>query len=80
LRFGISSEKRKSFLSIKWVVATFDDKEELDAFCDASIIAEVCQKLKALGFNYVTLDLEGYRSGSMDEVYPPTNLARSDNL
>jgi hypothetical protein len=24
LRFGISSEKRKSFLSVKWVVATFD--------------------------------------------------------
>jgi len=41
-------------------------KKELDAFCDASIIEEVCRKLKALGFNYVTLDLEGYRSGSMD--------------
>jgi pyridinium-3,5-biscarboxylic acid mononucleotide sulfurtransferase len=25
-------------------------------------------KLRSLGFSYVTLDLEGYRSGSMDEV------------
>ena len=25
------------------------------------------QKLKALGFSYITLDLEGFRSGSMDE-------------
>jgi uncharacterized protein len=29
---------------------------------------EVVRHLKALGFAYVTLDLEGYRSGSMDEV------------
>jgi uncharacterized protein len=28
----------------------------------------VVRKLKTLGFSYVTLDLEGYRSGSMDEV------------
>jgi len=56
------------------------DKKELNAFFDATIIEEVCRKLKALGFNYVTLDLEGYRSGSMDDLHPPTNLARSDNL
>ena len=29
---------------------------------------EIASKLKALGFSYVSLDLEGYRSGSMDEV------------
>jgi uncharacterized protein len=29
---------------------------------------EVTQTLKMIGFSYVTLDLEGYRSGSMDEV------------
>jgi uncharacterized protein len=29
---------------------------------------EVVRNLKALGFSYITLDLEGYRSGSMDEV------------
>ncbi len=29
---------------------------------------EVIQTLKRIGFQYVTLDLEGYRSGSMDEV------------
>jgi pyridinium-3,5-biscarboxylic acid mononucleotide sulfurtransferase len=28
----------------------------------------VTAKLRSLGFSYVTLDLEGYRSGSMDEV------------
>jgi uncharacterized protein len=28
----------------------------------------IAEKLRRLGFSYVTLDLEGYRSGSMDEV------------
>jgi uncharacterized protein len=40
--------------------------EELDALCDRSVLREVAQQVKALGFSYVTLDLEGYRSGSMD--------------
>jgi uncharacterized protein len=29
---------------------------------------EVARRLKGLGFRYVTIDMEGYRSGSMDEV------------
>jgi uncharacterized protein len=32
--------------------------------------------LKALGFQYVTLDLQGFRSGSMNEVLSATVLAR----
>jgi uncharacterized protein len=30
---------------------------------------KIVKHLKALGFDYVTLDLEGFRSGSMDEPY-----------
>lgn len=33
-----------------------------------AIQKEVVTSLKAIGFSYITLDLEGYRSGSMDEV------------
>ena len=29
---------------------------------------EIARKLKEIGFKYVTLDLEGFRSGSMNEV------------
>lgn len=29
---------------------------------------QVIQKLKNIGYNYITLDLEGYRTGSMNEV------------
>ncbi|MDP2725093.1 MAG: hypothetical protein Q8O44_02350, partial [Syntrophales bacterium] len=32
--------------------------------------AEVASKLKASGFTYVAMDLEGYRTGSMNEVLP----------
>jgi uncharacterized protein len=35
---------------------------------------EIMQKLKDLGFHYITLDLEGFRSGSMDEVLTPDPL------
>lgn len=29
---------------------------------------DIVEKLKSLGFKYVNIDLEGYRSGSMDET------------
>jgi uncharacterized protein len=29
---------------------------------------EIAMRLKGIGFEYVTLDLEGYRSGSSNEV------------
>jgi len=41
-------------------------QDELDVFFDLDVLKAVSRKLKALGFTYVTLDLEGYRSGSMD--------------
>jgi uncharacterized protein len=33
-----------------------------------AIQKEIARALRAIGFSYITLDLEGYRSGSMDEV------------
>jgi uncharacterized protein len=41
-------------------------KTELDTFCDMTLFEAVSRQLKTFGFTYVTLDLEGYRSGSMD--------------
>jgi uncharacterized protein len=38
----------------------------------ASLHAEIVAALRALGFAYVTLDLAGFRSGSMNEVLSPT--------
>jgi len=41
-------------------------KEEMKRILDQQ--AAITGALRTLGFSYVTLDLEGYRSGSMDEV------------
>jgi uncharacterized protein len=34
------------------------------------LLREVVKKFKAAGFSYVTLDLEGFRSGSLNEILP----------
>lgn len=36
----------------------------------AALRHKIVERLKALGFRYVTFDLEGYRSGSMNEALP----------
>ncbi|MGQ9507842.1 MAG: ATP-dependent sacrificial sulfur transferase LarE [Thermodesulfobacteriota bacterium] len=45
-------------------------KEEINRFIDPSIREKVVQQLKKIGYNYITLDLQGFRSGSMNEVFP----------
>ena len=40
--------------------------EEFDKFLEKNLRGEIAEKLKEYGFDYVTLDLQGYRSGSMN--------------
>ena len=42
------------------------DPEEIPHMLEADIKSKVAQRLKAIGFDHITVDLEGYRSGSMD--------------
>jgi uncharacterized protein len=42
--------------------------DELSRFLEADFRKRVTAELKQLGYTYVALDLEGYRSGSMNEV------------
>ncbi|MGN1389497.1 MAG: ATP-dependent sacrificial sulfur transferase LarE [Bulleidia sp.] len=42
--------------------------EELDRFQDAALRKETSEVLKKAGFSYISLDLEGFRSGSMNRV------------
>ncbi len=44
--------------------------EEIARLLDGGLRTRVVEHLKQLGFVYVTLDLQGYRSGSMNEVLP----------
>jgi len=43
------------------------DFEELSKFFDLNLIKEISNKIKELGFKFVTLDLSGYRMGSMNQ-------------
>jgi len=42
--------------------------DEIDRFSDAALRQAVVAEFKAAGFTYVALDLQGYRTGSMNEV------------
>jgi pyridinium-3,5-biscarboxylic acid mononucleotide sulfurtransferase len=49
-------------------------REELPRALDPSMAAEFTRIFKALGFKFVTLDLEGFRSGSMNTLLPAEKL------
>jgi len=44
------------------------DAGYVDAMLESGMRKKVVEELRGLGFSYVTIDLEGYRSGSMNEV------------
>jgi uncharacterized protein len=52
-------------------------KDELPRALDPALAAEFTRIFKALGFKFVTLDLEGFRSGSMNTLLPPEDLLRA---
>jgi uncharacterized protein len=43
-------------------------KEEMARLMNGSLREKVVGHLKKIGYHYVTLDLQGFRSGSMNEV------------
>ncbi|MGD2278515.1 MAG: ATP-dependent sacrificial sulfur transferase LarE [Candidatus Omnitrophota bacterium] len=55
--------------------------EDIGKLLEEKISGKVIAKLKALGYNYVTLDLEGYRTGSMDiNIDPGSRPAASPGI
>ena len=44
--------------------------DELDRALQRDVIEQLAARFRELGFKYVTLDLQGFRSGSMNEVLP----------
>ena len=47
--------------------------EEMKRFLAEENLAEISREIKALGFAYVALDLEGYRTGSLNETLRSEN-------
>jgi uncharacterized protein len=52
-------------------------QEELPRALTSAMATEFSRIFKALGFKFVTLDLEGFRSGSMNSLLPVEQLTRS---
>jgi uncharacterized protein len=44
------------------------EEEDVEVFYDRKTRREIINYFKTLGYVYVTLDLAGFRSGSMNEV------------
>jgi uncharacterized protein len=51
-------------------------REEFDRALNPAMATEFTAIFKALGFRFVTLDLEGFRSGSMNALLPAEQLRR----
>jgi len=49
-------------------------REELERALDPAMAGEFTRIFKGLGFKFVTLDLEGFRSGSMNSLLPAEQL------
>jgi len=43
-------------------------KEEMNSFFKKNLLEQITDRLKKLGYTYITLDIEGYRTGSMNET------------
>ena len=52
-------------------------RDELARALDVEMAAKLTDVFKSLGFHYVTLDLEGYRLGSLNEVLPPADKGQT---
>lgn len=52
-------------------------REEMDRALNPAMAAQFTTIFKQLGFQFVTLDLEGFRSGSMNALLPAEQLSRS---
>ncbi len=49
--------------------------EEVPRLCEPDIRAQLVQEFVALGFKYVTIDLQGFRSGSFQQLIPAETLS-----
>jgi pyridinium-3,5-biscarboxylic acid mononucleotide sulfurtransferase len=52
-------------------------RDELDLALNPAMATQFTSIFKALGFKFVTLDLEGFRSGSMNDLLPADQLRRA---
>lgn len=52
--------------------------EQVPRFVDPQLCRKVVEYFKSIGFRYISLDLEGFRSGSMNAVLPVESLCKQE--
>ena len=52
-------------------------RDELEKVLTLDMFDRIAEQFKALGFRFVTLDLEGYRTGALNEVLKQSELAEN---
>jgi pyridinium-3,5-biscarboxylic acid mononucleotide sulfurtransferase len=50
--------------------------EDLPRLCEPTARQTIVERLRSLGFRYITVDLEGFRSGSFQQLIPASELER----
>lgn len=56
------------------------DPEDIGRFMDSSLRERICDEIKKAGFAYVALDLQGYRSGSLNETLRPDEIRKGQSV
>ena len=54
--------------------------EEMEKFFVTNLHSDVSQALKDIGYKYVTLDLQGYRTGSLNETLQKKQLLNIEGV
>jgi uncharacterized protein len=52
-------------------------RDDLPRALRLEVLDDITEALKACGFRYTTLDTQGYRTGSMNEVLPISAIAKA---
>ena len=50
------------------------EKKDINRFLNRNFCDKITKRLKGLGFKYIALDLEGYRTGSLNEAFVPRRM------
>ena len=50
--------------------------ESIAEFCQGETRRAIVEELKQLGFRFIAIDLEGFRSGSLNDLLPPESLVQ----
>lgn len=64
MKLGFKGVRVRSHSDLARIEVQRQDRKRI---CDEKLMDEICEKFKELGFKYVTLDLQGYKMGSLNK-------------